>query len=296
MLPTVPGLDGVLVVDKPQGPTSFDVVRDVRNALKTRKVGHTGTLDPMATGVLAICLGDATRIAQYLTDGDKAYEAVIRFGAETDTLDAEGQVTAEYPLPQLGREVLEAALSAFRGPILQTPPMYSAIKIGGKRLYELARAGEEVERKAREITVFELSLRDFSASEVRLFVKASKGFFVRSLAQDLGRALGSGAHLTALRRVASGPFVLSQAISLAEVVAKGPAVAPMLISAEVSLQSIPSVTVAAAAVTQVLHGVQVETSVQDGLVRVLGHDGALLAMADAERGRLKYRRVLAKRP
>ncbi len=295
MLPTAPGLDGVLVVDKPQGPTSFDVVRDVRNALKTRKVGHTGTLDPMATGVLAICLGDATRIAQYLTDGDKAYEAVIRFGAETDTLDAEGQVTAEFPLPVLSREVLEAALAKFRGPILQTPPMYSAIKIGGKRLYELARAGEEVERAAREITVFELELRDFSASEVRLFVKASKGFFVRSLAQDLGRALGSGAHLTALRRVASGPFVLSQAISLAEVVAKGPAVAPMLISAEVSLQSIPSVTVSAAAVSQVLHGVQVETAVQDGLVRVLGPDGALLAMADAERGRLKYRRVLAKR-
>ncbi len=296
MLPTAPGLDGVLVVDKPQGPTSFDVVRDVRNALKTRKVGHTGTLDPMATGVLAICLGDATRIAQYLTDGDKAYEAVIRFGAETDTLDAEGQVTAEFPLPVLSREVLEAALAKFRGPILQTPPMYSAIKIGGKRLYELARAGEEVERAAREITVFELALRDFSASEVRLFVKASKGFFVRSLAQDVGRALGSGAHLTALRRVASGPFVLAQAISLAEVVAKGPAVAPMLISAEVSLQSIPSVTVSAAAVSQVLHGVQVETSVQDGLVRVLGPDGALLAMADAERGRLKYRRVLAKRP
>ncbi len=295
MRPNTPGLDGVLVVDKPQGPTSFDVVRDVRNALKTRKVGHTGTLDPMATGVLAICLGDATRIAQYLTDGDKAYEAVIRFGAETDTLDAEGKVTAEYPLPVLTREGLEVALASFRGPILQTPPMYSAIKMGGKRLYELARAGEEVERKARDITVFALELRDFSASEVRLFVKASKGFFVRSLAQDLGRALGSGAHLNALRRVASGPFVLSQAISLAEVVARGPAVAPLLISVEASLLAIPSVTVTAAEASKVMHGVQVETSAPEGLVRVLGPDGELLAMADAERGRLKYRRVLAKR-
>jgi len=289
-------LDGVLVVDKPQGPTSFDVVRDVRNALKTRKAGHTGTLDPMATGVLAICLGDATRIAQYLTDGDKAYEAVIRLGAETDTLDAEGQVTAEFPLPQqLSREVLEAALGTFRGVILQTPPMYSAVKVGGKRLYELARAGEEVERKPREITVYTLELRDFSANEVRVFVKASKGFFVRTLAQELGRALGSGAHLIALRRVASGPFVVSQAVPLAEVIARGPQLASQVIPVDVAIASIPSVTVSALQVTQVLHGVQVETALQEGLVRVLGPDGELLALADAERGRLKYRRVLAKR-
>jgi tRNA pseudouridine55 synthase len=290
-----PGLDGVLVVDKPQGPTSFDVVREVRHALKTRKVGHTGTLDPMATGVLAICLGDATRIAQYLTDGDKAYEAVIRLGAETDTLDAQGKVTAECGLPVLNREIIEAALRPFRGGIWQTPPMYSAIKMGGKRLYELARAGEEVERKAREITVYALELRDFSSNEIRVFVKASKGFFVRSLAQDLGRALGSGAHLSALRRVASGPFVLAQAVTLAEVVAKGPAIASQLVSAEASLEWVPSVTVPGASVEQVMHGVQVETSVADGLVRVLGPRGELLAMADAERGRLKYRRVLAKR-
>ncbi len=288
-------VDGVLVVDKPQGPTSFDVVRDVRNALKTRKAGHTGTLDPMATGVLAICLGDATRIAQYLTDGDKGYEAVIRFGAETDTLDAEGSVTAEFPLPVLNREVLEAALSTFRGVILQTPPMYSAIKVGGKRLYELARAGEEVERKAREITVYSLELRDFSASEVRVFVKASKGFFVRTLAQDVGRALGSGAHLTALRRVLSGPFVIGQAVPLAEVVAKGEEMAARLVPVEVAIASIPSVTVSAAQVAQVMHGVQVETSLLEGLVRVLGPGGELLALADADHGRLKYRRVLAKR-
>lgn len=287
-------IDGVLVVDKPQGPTSFDVVRGVRNALKVRKAGHTGTLDPMATGVLAICLGDATRIAQYLTDGDKAYEATIRFGAETDTLDAQGQVTAEFALPALSREVLETALGRFRGVILQTPPMYSAIKVGGKRLYELARAGEEVERKAREITVYTLEMRDFSANEVRVFVKASKGFFVRTLAQELGRSLGSGAHLVALRRVASGPFGLAQAVPLAEVVAKGPALASHVLSAQVALQSIPSVTVSAAQAAQVLHGVQVETSLQEGLVRVLGPEGELLAMADADHGRLKYRRVLAK--
>ncbi len=287
-------VDGVLVVDKPQGPTSFDVVQKVRHALKVRKAGHTGTLDPMATGVLAICLGDATRVAQYLTDGDKAYEAVIRLGAETDTLDAEGTVTATLPLPQLNRGVLEAALAPFRGVIMQTPPMYSAIKVGGKRLYELARAGEEVERKPREITVYELELRDFSANEVRVFVKASKGFFVRSLAQDLGRALGSGAHLTALRRVASGPFVIAQAVPLAEVIARGAEVVSQLVPADVAIASIPSVMVSEAQVAQVLHGVQVET-VREGLVRVLGPDGKLLALADGERGRLKYRRVLVRR-
>ncbi len=287
-------VDGVLVVDKPQGPTSFDVVHKVRHALKVRKAGHTGTLDPMATGVLAICLGDATRVAQYLTDGDKAYEAVIRLGAETDTLDAEGTVTATLPLPQLNRGVLEAALAPFRGVIMQTPPMYSAIKVGGKRLYELARAGEEVERKARKITVYELELRDFSADEVRVFVNASKGFFVRSLAQDLGRALGSGAHLSALRRVASGPFVIAQAVPLAEVIARGAELVSQLVPADVAIASIPSVTVSEAQVAQVLHGVQVET-VHEGLVRVLSPNGELLALADGERGRLKYRRVLARR-
>src|SRR5512132_1356796 len=139
-------MDGVLVIDKPAGPTSFDVVRKVRTLLKVKKAGHTGTLDPMATGVLPVCLGEATKIAGYVIEGDKAYDAVVRLGQETDTLDAAGKVVSERPVPELNALLVESALEKLRGPQLQTPPMYSAIKVGGKRLYELAREGAQVER------------------------------------------------------------------------------------------------------------------------------------------------------
>ena len=161
-------MNGVLVVDKPKGPTSFDVVQTVRRALKVKKAGHTGTLDPMATGVLAICLGDATRIVQVLTDGDKAYDATVKLGVTTDTLDAEGKTLLTRAVPTLTRDALEAVFAKFRGPQLQTPPMYSAIRKDGKRLYELARAGEEVEREARPVTVHALTLNDFSSDELKL--------------------------------------------------------------------------------------------------------------------------------
>ena len=159
-------MNGVLVVDKPKGITSFDVVREVRRALRVKKVGHTGTLDPMATGVLPICIGDATKIAQFITEASKAYDATVKLGATTDTLDAEGKLLETHPVPALNRELLERAFDKFRGTFAQVPPMYSAVKIGGKRLYELARAGEEVERAPRQVTVHELVLRDFSATEL----------------------------------------------------------------------------------------------------------------------------------
>jgi tRNA pseudouridine55 synthase len=209
-------MDGVLVIDKPSGPTSFDVVRQVRSLLKLKKVGHTGTLDPMATGVLPLCLGEATKVAGFITEGDKAYDATVRLGAETDTQDAQGQVTAQAPVPPLTPALLESALARFRGSFDQVPPMYSAVKVAGKRLYELARAGEEVERAARHVTVYELVLRDYSADRLQLSVRCSKGFFVRTLAFDLGRALGCGAHLEALRRTHSGPFTLARSLPLAD--------------------------------------------------------------------------------
>ena len=292
-------MNGVLVVDKPSGPTSFDVVRRVRTLTGTKKVGHTGTLDPLATGVLAICLGDATRVAGYITEGDKAYDAVVRLGQETDTLDAAGKVLAESPVPPLNAVLLEAALSKFRGEQLQTPPMYSAVKVAGRRLYELARAGEEVPREPRKVTVYELTLRDFSANELTLSVKSSKGFFVRSLAQDLGRELGCGAHLKALRRTASGPFTLAQAIGLDKLILaieSGPEglaqVEARLVPVEQALAELPAVSVSESEADKVAHGVPVETAVTAPLVRVLGPDGRLLAIAAVERGRLKYRRVL----
>lgn len=295
-------MNGVLVIDKPSGPTSFDVVRKVRSLLRIKKVGHTGTLDPMATGVLPLCLGDATRIAGFITEGDKAYDAVVKLGAETDTLDAQGQVVATHPVPELDREKLEAALEQFRGPFLQTPPMYSAIKIGGKRLYELARAGEEVDRPARQVTVYELLVRDFSSDELRVSVRCSKGFFVRSLAQDLGRALGTGAHLKALRRTQSGPFTLQTAValsSLEEAVAENDAAALAEIEARLvgpneALSELPALNVSGRDAERVVHGVPLEVQAAPGKVRVLGPQNTLLAVAEVmPTGRLRYLRVLA---
>ncbi|MFY1829162.1 tRNA pseudouridine(55) synthase TruB [Myxococcus fulvus] len=289
-------MDGVLVIDKPTGPTSFDVVRQVRSLLKLKKVGHTGTLDPMATGVLPLCLGEATKVAGFITEGDKAYDATVRLGAETDTQDAEGQVTARAPVPALTPALLEAALARFRGPFEQVPPMYSAVKVAGKRLYELARAGEEVERAARQVTVYELVLRDFSADRLHLSVRCSKGFFVRTLAFDLGRALGCGAHLEALRRTSSGPFTLARALPLPDVasLAKEGLLAARLVSLSDALVDMPELRVNADEARRVSHGVPVEVpaSLKPGRVRVMGPDGALLAVAEGVGGRLRYLRVL----
>lgn len=288
-------MDGVLVVDKPSGPTSFDVVRQVRTLLKVKKVGHTGTLDPMATGVLPICLGEATKVAGFVTEGDKAYEATVHLGVETDTQDAEGKVVAEAPVPPLTAALVENALASFRGTFDQVPPMYSAVKVAGKRLYELARAGEEVERASRQVTVYELTLRDFSATRLRLSVRCSKGFFVRTLAYDIGRALGCGAHLTALRRTASGPFVLAQALPLAELPALAQdreAMARKLLPLSAALTNLPELRVSAEAAVRVSHGVPLEAPPLPGRIRVVGPEGALLAVAEVVRGRLSYLRVL----
>ena len=280
------------MVDKPIGPTSFDVVRQVRHALKVSKAGHTGTLDPLATGVLPLCLGEATKVAQFITERDKAYDAVLKLGEETDTLDAQGKVTDRRPVPALTAALIEAVLAGFRGPQLQTPPMYSAVKVGGKRLYELARAGEEVDRAARKVTVHSLTLVDFSADEVRLQVACSKGYFVRSLALDVGRGLGCGAHLKALRRTRSGVFTLAQAIPLATVLEQG--VTPeQLVTIPSALADLPELRLSAADAVKVHHGGLVEVGVPDsGPLRLVGPDSTLLAIADVMHGRLKYRRVL----
>lgn len=288
-------MDGVLVIDKPKGPTSFDVVRQVRGLLKVKKVGHTGTLDPMATGVLPLCLGEATKVAGFITEGDKAYDAVVRLGAETDTQDAEGKVVAEAPVPPLTVTLLEEVLGRFRGSFEQVPPMYSAVKVGGKRLYELARAGEEVERASRQVTVYELVLRDFNANQLRLSVRCSKGFFVRTLAYDIGRALGCGAHLEALRRTTSGPFTLAHSLPLADLAAlarEPEALAKRLLPVSEALTDLPAVRVSAEDAARVSHGVPVEAPAHPGRVRVVDPSGALLAVAEVVRGRLRYLRVL----
>jgi tRNA pseudouridine55 synthase len=211
--PPQPPRSGILVVDKPPGLTSHDVVRTVRAAAGTRRVGHAGTLDPAATGVLVVCFGSATRVVRDIQAGIKTYTAEIRLGAETDTWDAAGDVVATSEQP-VSRQAVEAALAAFRGSITQVPPMYSAVKVGGRRLYELARRGQTVERAPRAVTVHELQLTAWQPPVFGLKMAVSKGFYVRALAHDLGRAVGAGAHLSALRRTAVGRFGLEHAVSL----------------------------------------------------------------------------------
>lgn len=208
-------VDGVAVVDKPAGWTSHDVVAKSRGLLGTRKVGHSGTLDPDATGVLVLGVGRATRLLRYLTALGKSYEAEIVLGVETATLDAAGEVTATHDMAGVGLEDARRAAVALTGPILQVPPMVSALKVDGRRLHELAREGIEVEREARPVTVhrFDLSATD-DPLVLRCEVACSSGTYVRTLAADLGHALGGGAHLRALRRTAVGGFTLADAVAL----------------------------------------------------------------------------------
>ncbi|HEU0231244.1 MAG TPA: tRNA pseudouridine(55) synthase TruB [Burkholderiaceae bacterium] len=209
-------LDGVLLLDKPEGLSSNHALQRARRALDARKAGHTGTLDPFATGLLVCCLGRATKIAGIMLDADKAYEATLRFGEETDSGDLTGHVQFSAPTPFGGvsREELETAMEGFRGEIEQIPPMHSALKRDGKPLYEYARQGITLERASRRVVVHRLETLDFSGTEARLLVHCSKGTYVRTLAQDIGRRLGCGAHLVALRRTRVGPFRIEDAVAL----------------------------------------------------------------------------------
>ncbi|HWN70613.1 MAG TPA: tRNA pseudouridine(55) synthase TruB [Haliangium sp.] len=283
-------LDGVLVVDKPAGMTSAHVVARVKRALRARRIGHTGTLDPMATGVLPLCLGEATKIAGYLLAEDKAYEAELLLGVETDTLDAEGAVTARDP--DGAAAVTEAAvrevMAGFVGPGVQVPPMFSALKHQGKRLHELARAGESVDRPPRPIVIHELTVRELALPRVRFFVHCSKGTYVRSLVADVGRALGCGAHLTALRRTRSGGFGLDRALDLAEL---GPEAARRaLIAPAEALAHVPAVTVPPERERDVATGKLLPWTalglagppVADGPMRLVDAGGRLLALVTAD--------------
>jgi len=210
--------DGLLVIDKPEGPTSHDVVARVRRALHERSVGHTGTLDPLATGVLPLVLGRATRLAQFLSADEKRYRAHIRLGTATTTYDREGEPVGVPVVPtDLTRDRIEAALDRFRGTFPQTPPAYSAKKVGGVSAHRLARRGAETSLAAATVTVHELTLGRFDGLDLEVDLKSSAGFYVRSLAHDLGIALGCGAHLCGLRRTAVGAFDLSAAVALAVV-------------------------------------------------------------------------------
>jgi len=297
-------LHGVLLVDKPAGPTSHDVVLRVRRALGTRSAGHTGTLDPAATGLLAVCLGDGLKVQRWLTEGDKAYQATVAFGAATDTEDAAGRVTERGDAAGLTEEAVRAALPALTGELRQVPPMYSAVRVDGKRLHESARAGETVAREPRTVLVHALVLHGLGPPDegglrlARLDVRCGKGTYVRTLAADLGAALGVPAHLAALRRTETGGFRLEQALPLAEVealAAGGKAGREALLSRLVAPQdalTFPAVEVDAARARAVAQGKHITAPGEDGLRKVLGPGGRLLAVAELRGGELRPIRVM----
>lgn len=247
-------IDGLLVIDKPEGPTSHDVVARVRRLLRVPGVGHTGTLDPMATGVLPLVLGKATRLARFLTSDAKRYQAEVRLGWATDTYDRQGEAAGEAVAVTFTRADVEAALDAFRGGIVQTPPPYSAKKIGGVSAHRLARRGEAVTPAAVPVTVHHLELLDFAGDRLTLDVHCSAGFYVRSLAHDLGAALGCGAHLIALRRTSSGDWTLAHAIPLADCERDADEMRARLVPLRGLLTTWPAVTVNADGQRRVRHG------------------------------------------
>ena len=209
-------MHGFIVIDKPAGISSFQVVRQIRRLFSTKKVGHAGTLDPLATGVLPVALGEATKVLQYLLDGDKEYQAEMTLGVETDTQDSEGRIVSERPWNMVTKDSVLAAAASYVGDIEQVPPMYSALKRDGVPLYRLAREGIEVEREKRKITIKSLDVTAIDLPRVAYTVQCSKGTYVRTLSHDIGNELGCGAHLTALRRTASAGFNMSDTVTLAE--------------------------------------------------------------------------------
>lgn len=253
-------VSGVLLIDKPQGMTSQQVVSRVKYLLKSdvhdsKKAGHTGTLDPMATGLLPICLGEATKFSHYQLDAIKSYQAIIKLGEQTDTGDAEGQIITTSPVPHVTQAMLQSVTAQFLGEIMQVPPMYSALKKDGKKLYELAREGIEVERAARPLTIYELSLTPLSDQQLQLTVTCSKGTYVRVLAEDIAKALGTLGHLTALRRIRTGDFEIANAITLADFAALDIAARfDKLLAVDACVHSLPSLVLDASQSKRIRQG------------------------------------------
>ncbi len=290
---TAPPLQGVLVIDKPIGPTSFDVVQVVRRALGVKKAGHTGTLDPLATGVLPICVGEATKIAGLLTAEDKEYLARARLGQETDSLDTDGRVVAQADPRGVTREAVEVALAGLTGVQQQVPPAFSAIRQGGERAYERARRGEEVELAPREVTVHRLALTAWEPPELAFEVTCSKGTFVRSIVRDLGRQLGCGAVLTALRRTRSGAFDLGRAVPLDALAERARAGQLPLLGLDQALAHLAAVELDADAVRRVRQGQPVDGAAPAGQVLRLRAGGSLVALGELREGRVWPTRVFA---
>jgi len=286
--------DFVVPVDKPEGPTSHDVVDVARRALNIRRIGHTGTLDPFASGLLLLCVGRATRLAEYFSALDKTYEAVARLGIATDTLDRDGEVVHECSdWVDLQEDRIRDALAGFQGTIAQVPPQFSAKKVGGEAMHRRARRGESVDLPASPVTVYEIELLAVDLPEIRFGLRCSTGTYVRALARDLGEALGVGAHLTALRRTGIGSFRATDAISV-EALKSGDPVLSAAVEPVDALRHMPTLDVDDDVARKLVHGQKVRLGEDrtSGPIAV-SHGGALLAIAEVDDGVLIPRKVFA---
>ncbi len=278
-------VDGILILDKPRGLSSNQALQRVRRILRARKAGHCGSLDPLATGVLPICLGQATRFSGYLLGASKTYRAHARLGQVTTTGDAEGEIVERRPVA-VDRDKVEAVLARFRGSIEQVPPMYSALRRDGKRLYQLAREGREVEREPRRIEIFALEMIALDGDSLEFEVRCSKGTYVRTLAEDIGNALGCGAHLTALRRSAVDDFDLEQALSLEQLERQAAGgdetLQRLLLPASAALAGFDELRLDETASRDIGHGkrVRLEGAPAPGLYRLLAADGRFLGLGE----------------
>ena len=291
-------IDGILVLDKPHGLSSNQALQQVRKLYRARKAGHCGSLDPLATGVLPICLGEATKFSSYLLGADKTYRASCRLGQTTTTGDAEGEVL-ETATVQVDEAQIRQTLERFVGEIEQVPPMYSALKHRGQRLYKLARAGEQVEREPRSITIYDLTLTTFTDDSLSIEVSCSTGTYIRTLAEDIGATLGCGAHLTALRRTAVGKFAESTAVTLeklAQLQHQGmDRIDALLLPVASALVQFPEIELDTASCVDICHGkrIQLDHARASGLCRLVSGEGSFIGLGEVgPGGELKAKRLM----
>ncbi len=294
-------VNGILVIDKPLDVTSNGILQQVKRLFGAAKAGHTGALDPLATGVLPLCFGEATKFSQMMLDSDKAYIATAKLGVRTETGDSEGAVVEEKPVPSgLDSATLEPVLERFRGDIQQVPSMYSALKHKGRPLYEYAREGVEVERPARPVTIYELTLLDVRGDELDIAVSCTKGTYIRSLVEDIGEALGCGAHVTALRRTMASGFTLADAWPVDKLEAmreRGESLDGLLVAPDAALSMFPEQELSGQPLVSIINGQPVRISGQpvDGFVRLYGNErfiGLAEAFPEGEATRLVPRRLV----
>ncbi len=275
-------MNGIVIVDKPQGWTSQDVVSKLRGVFHTRRIGHGGTLDPLATGVLPVFVGRATRGVEFFEHAEKTYEAVLQLGITTDTEDITGTVLTETAV-SVTKEQLLAVLEQFRGEIQQIPPMYSAIKIGGQKLYDLARQGKQVPRKSRPVTIFRLECLEFSGDRARLLVHCSKGTYIRTLCKDIGEALGCGGCMAGLRRVAAGAYTIENAVPLQTLVeSENPE--SYLSPVDTMFADRPQVVLTAKQETRCRNGNSFSVTLPDGTYRAYSQSGEFLMLSRVTEG------------